>query len=280
MNTICDSSQYYTVQHPDEFEIDWKSFYDWADASTALARQSLQATLDVAYGDEPKQRLDVYAHRTPLKNCPVLVFLHGGGMVEGDRCHYGYVAKPFAEAGVVTVVASYRLAPDAQYPSQPQDIKQVVEWVFHNVRRHGGDPERICVCGHSAGAHLAAFISLDTRWTEEKSLPHDCIKSCVLISGNYDFVRFKNPSYLPGPELAREASPLHNINQPVQRALVAIGSLEDWVDVSAELVGRLRDSEVESDLLVLEEMDHDETVMTLGAESELFHRVLNLWSAA
>jgi acetyl esterase/lipase len=280
MNTTCDSSQYYTVQHPDEFEIDWKAFYDSADALTEIARKSLQTTLDVPYGGQPKQKLDVYSPRKTQGICPVLIFLHGGGMVEGDRCHYGYIAKPFAEHGVVTVVPSYRLAPDAQYPSQPQDIKHVLEWVFRNIRQHGGDPERICLCGHSAGAHLSAFVSLDTRWTKEASLPIDCIKSCVLISGNYDFVKFNNPAYLPQPEKAREASPLHNIHQPVRRVLVAIGSLEDWVDISASLVARLRDTDVEGALCVLDRMDHDDSVITLGEESELFYRVLNLLSPA
>jgi acetyl esterase/lipase len=276
MNTTCDSSQYYTVKNPEEFTINWKAFYDSADELTAAAREVLKTSLDIPYGNDPKQQLDVYGPLTVGDPAPVLIFLHGGGMVEGDRGHYGYIAKPFAERGVVTVIPSYRLAPTAKYPSQPDDIKQVVGWVFHNIREHGGDPDRISISGHSAGAHLSSFVSVDTRWMKRAGLPQDCIKSCVPISGNYDFVNFPNESYLSDQANAREASPLYNIHDPVRRMVVAIGSVEGWVDISADLVTRLRDADVDADLCVLEGMDHDDTVITLGEDSELFYRVVNL----
>src|SRR5690606_39166296 len=112
-----DSSTYYTVMHPAEFQIDWKAAYAKADEMTRRTRKQLPHQLDIAYGTDRKQKLDIYQPRNEPKDAPVLIFLHGGGNREGDRAHYGYVAGPFAKHGVVTVVASYRLQPTFPWPA-------------------------------------------------------------------------------------------------------------------------------------------------------------------
>src|ERR1700682_2918403 len=118
-----DKSPSYTVTHPADFKIDWNAFYSKAEAATDETRKALPHHLDLAYGSDPKQNLDLYLPKVKPTAAPVFVSLHGGGFREGDRRQYGYVARPFAEHGIITVIASYRLTPSAHFPDQPDDVK-------------------------------------------------------------------------------------------------------------------------------------------------------------
>jgi acetyl esterase/lipase len=119
-------------------------------------------TFDQPYGDHPRQRIDVYS--TPaLKDAPVCIYIPGGGFTGGDKRQddhfFGNVGRFFASQGVLGVTANYRLAPDFAWPSAGQDLKRVVAWVRENARRYGGDPSRITIFGHSAGAaHVASYV--------------------------------------------------------------------------------------------------------------------------
>src|SRR6185295_7965213 len=109
-----------------------------------------------------------------------------GGFERGDRRRYGWFARPYARNGIITVVPNYRLAPAHHYPDQPEDIERMLAWVYHNIEAYGGDPARIYVGGHSAGAKLSAFVGLRTDWRARLSLPADVIKGIVPVSATYD----------------------------------------------------------------------------------------------
>ncbi len=182
-----DWTQYYTVVHRSEFEIDWGKFYRTAEAKTMAVRKELRHELDVPYGKDPKQRMDLYFPVQTASNAPVLLFLHGGGFREGDRKQYGYVAEPFAKQGILTVVASYRLTSGGfKYPDQPEDAKALVTWIYGNIAKYGGNPNAIYVSGHSAGAILAADIGVDLAWMDQAKVPRPALRGIVPISGSYD----------------------------------------------------------------------------------------------
>jgi acetyl esterase/lipase len=272
-----EKSTYYTVKHADEFTIDWRAFYDKADEMTAAVRKQLIHHLDLPYGSHRKQRLDVYLPTSKSRPAPVLIFLHGGGFREGDRAHYGYVAKPFAAHGIVTVIASYRLTPEFTYPAQPDDAKQLLSWVYHNISSYGGDPGRVFISGHSAGAILAAFVGMDRRWLEEFRLPADLIKGCVPISGSYDLRSERRASYIPDPNRRPEASPILNISGSPPPCIVAVGSVETQLDTSKDFVESVREKGGDVQLMVLEGLEHDDIVIALGdEESELTDAILRL----
>jgi acetyl esterase/lipase len=130
-----DWTTYYTVVHAKDFELDWGKFYRMAEAKTMAVRKELRHELDVPYGKDPKQRMDLYFPTAKTASAPVLLFLHGGGFREGDRKQYGYVGEPFAKHGIITVVASYRLTPDFKHPAQPDDTKAIVAWIHKNIAR-------------------------------------------------------------------------------------------------------------------------------------------------
>ena len=276
-----DASTYYTVAHPEEFQLDWKSFYRRADELTADARKRLIHHLHIPYGSHPKQKLDIYLPKKTFPRAPVYLFLHGGGFREGDRGHYGYVALPLANHGIMTVVAGYRLAPDFPFPNQPRDVQHALAWVYQNIHAYGGDPGRIFIGGHSAGGNLAVFVSLRSSWFTEISLPGDLIKGCAGLSARYDFRPDPPKEYLPEPAQAGEASPLLHIETFPPRMLIAVGSSlrpeERLVASSREFAQVLEEKGCPVEMLFLEGMTHVDTALALAEEeSALFQAVLRM----
>ena len=260
-----DYRTYYTVTHASEFKINWRAFYEKAEAKTADTRKALPHTLDIQYGDDVKQRLDVYRPAKKTSGAAVFIFIHGGGFREGDRAQYGYVAGPLAARGIVTIVTSYRLTPKNHYPEQPDDIRAVLEWTYRHAKDYGADPNRIYIGGHSAGAILSAFVSVKTDWLAARLLPADLVKGCVPISGPYDLTKSGSVSeYLPDPAGRADASPLFHIDHPPPRTIVAVGSVESYVDESKALADAVRRRGTVAELIVLDGLPHDETAWALG----------------
>jgi acetyl esterase/lipase len=261
-----DKRTYYTVRHPDKFAIDWAAFYDRAEAMTDETRRLVRHHLDLSYGKNPKQRLDVYEATPRRDGAPVFIFLHGGGFREGDRRQYGYVAGPLAPNGVVTVVASYRLLPD-HYPAQAHDTEAIVAWVHANIRRFGGAPGRIYIGGHSAGAIMSTLSALKRDWVAPLRLPADVIKGVVAVSGPYDLRQATGfvADYLPDPATRAGASPLVHVAAGAPPMIVAFGTLEPpYVESSPEFVDALVRVGADARLIPLPGMQHDATALSLG----------------
>jgi arylformamidase len=261
-----DKRTYYTVQHPDQFTIDWAAFYDRAEAITDQTRRLVPHHLDLSYGAHPKQRLDVYEANPRRDGAPVFIFLHGGGFREGDRRQYGYVAGPLAPSGVVTVVPSYRLLPD-HYPAQAHDTEAIVAWVHANIHRFGGAPNRIYIGGHSAGAIMSTLAALKRDWAVQQRLPGDVIKGVVAVSGPYDLRHATGfvADYLPDPATRAGASPLLHVAAGAPPMIVAFGTLEaPYVKGSPEFVNALVRAGADARLIPLVGMQHDATALSLG----------------
>ena len=138
----------------------------------------------LAHVDHPdgKDRLDLYIPEG-VTNAPVIFSLHGGALWQGDRSEEVFVGQRFAAAGYLTVVTSYRLSPQVSHPAHVQDVAAAFAWVKRNIRQRGGDPDRIIVIGHSAGAYLAALLVADSRYLAAHKLSSSDIKGVVPVSG-------------------------------------------------------------------------------------------------
>jgi acetyl esterase/lipase len=261
-----DYTKYDTVNNPQRYGTIWAPFYRKADELTAQTRKEFPHHLDIAFGKSPKQQLDVYLPKTPVKNAPVLLFLHGGGFMEGDRAHYGYVARPYVQKGIITVVSGYRMAKrGVPYPAQSDDTKAAIVWINANIARFGGDPHTLYLSGHSVGATLAADVSFDRSWMQKAGVPHAAIKGIAAISGDYDLSPGENADYAPNAELEARASPLRHIVDPAALALVAAGTNEGNMRASSEdLAQKLKAKGIDTRLLVMEGADHKDTVLALG----------------
>jgi triacylglycerol lipase len=139
---------------------------------------------DLVYGADPRHRLDVYSPAAPVAGgAPVLVFLHGGGFIRGDKAQRAEAGHYFARHDVLTILPNYRLGPEHRWPAGAQDAAAVFEWARANVARFGGDPNRIVLAGESAGAaHVAAAV-LIARFHPAGGLP---VSGAILVSGVYN----------------------------------------------------------------------------------------------
>ena len=140
-----------------------------------------------AYGPHARQRLDLYAPRNTAAGArlPVIVWFYGGSWSSGDRGGYAFAGRALASRGFVVAVPDYRLVPEVRYPTFLEDGAAAVRWVRANVARHGGDPDRIVLAGHSAGAYNAAMLALDPRWL---GADRAAVKGLVGLAGPYDFL--------------------------------------------------------------------------------------------
>jgi len=137
------------------------------------------------------QKLDVWRPSGGIKTgLPVLVFWYGGGWVHGSRSDYAFAARAYAKAGYVVVMPDYRKVPDVRFPAFLQDGAEAVRWTRDHIEAAGGDPNRIAVAGHSAGAYTVAMLTLDERWLRAEGVDPHIIKAAVGLCGPYDFYPF------------------------------------------------------------------------------------------
>jgi len=138
---------------------------------------------NVAYGKLDRQVLDVYSPKD-AKDLPVVFWIHGGGWQAGDKTSVQLKPKLFVDGGFVFVSTNYRLLPNVDMATIVQDVAKSVRWVHDHIAEHGGDPKRLLVMGHSAGAQLAALICTDDRYLKAEGLSLAIIKGCVPVDGD------------------------------------------------------------------------------------------------
>ncbi len=149
------------------------------------AMAGMPANADIPYGTHPRQTLDLYRPAQPAAPAPVLLWVHGGGFVRGEKRapnhpFNAHVGRWAARNGMIGAVMEYRLVPDAQWPSGGEDVGLAVQWLRAHIADHGGDPDRIILMGTSAGAvHIATLLKLDGQ--------AGGAQAAVLLSGLYGF---------------------------------------------------------------------------------------------
>ncbi|AMJ63806.1 alpha/beta hydrolase [Bosea sp. PAMC 26642] len=190
------------------------------------------AARDVAYSPDPRQRLDVYVPQNVPAGAPVMMFIYGGGWNNGSKNDYGFVGHAFASRGFVTVVPDYRLVPQARFPDFVQDCAAALRWAQDNVAGHGGDPARMHLSGHSAGAYNAMMIALDRRFGARAGVRPGLINSVSGLAGPYDFLPLDDPRAVEAfgryPKLA-ETQPVNLVRPGAPRVFVATGDADTTV---------------------------------------------------
>jgi acetyl esterase/lipase len=147
-----------------------------------------RAGRNIAYGPDPRQSLDVYTPKQGAQAAPILLFFYGGSWSSGRRQDYAFAGRALASRGFVAVVADYRLYPQARYPDFLNDCAMAVRWARDHGAQYGGDPRRIVLAGHSAGAYNAVMLALDGAFLSAAGVEPGAIRAVAGLSGPYYFL--------------------------------------------------------------------------------------------
>ncbi|WP_395609332.1 alpha/beta hydrolase [Pseudomonas sp. B22129] len=186
-------------------------------------------TSAIAYGDDPRQKLDVYRPVPAVSNAPVVVFFYGGSWNSGSREDYGFVGEALASRGIVVVIADYRLYPQVRYPAFLQDGAKVVAWAHEHIADYGADPVQMYVMGHSSGAYNASMLALDSRWLNAVGLSPSIFKGWIGLAGPYDFLPIENRDVRPVfffPDSPPDSQPINHVSASAPPSLL-IASKDD-----------------------------------------------------
>jgi acetyl esterase/lipase len=199
----------------------------------ALApKAGITETHDIRYGPGDRHELDIYA---PAERsvAPVVVFIYGGGWTNGDKSQYRFLAAALAARGYLTVVPDYRLFPEVRFPVFLQDNSAAVAWTKANIAGYGGDPRRMFLMGHSAGAYNVAMLTLDKQWLRADGLdPNRDIAGTIALAGPFDFLPLHDPElediFAPAGDL-RLSQPITFANGNAPPMLQATGTADTTV---------------------------------------------------
>lgn len=201
-------------------------FRHYAERS-AHARASLRCSLDLPFGPTLDETLDIFPAERP--GAPVFVFLHCGYWRAFSSKDFSCVALGLQSLGITAVVVNYALCPKVGIDEITRQARAALAWVVRNIERHGGDPSRIAIGGHSAGGHLVAMC-LQTAWVEEYGLPRDPFAAAMLVSGLYDLrplrYSYLQPMIQLDERLVQRFSPLFAVRPCATPALVTWGGAE------------------------------------------------------
>ncbi len=144
--------------------------------------------IDVPFSNHSDVMLDLYGQPEGA-GYPVLIFVHGGGWSSYDKELFTPVAMQLLPQKMVVVIPDYTLYPEATYQQMAREVADATAWVLENIAAHGGDPQRVYLSGHSAGAHLSGLVSYDPRWLADTGHSTDDIRGYIGLSGVYDTAR-------------------------------------------------------------------------------------------
>jgi acetyl esterase/lipase len=238
-------------------------------ANVPAAFGSYTRHANLAYGSDPQHRLDVYV---PDKAAgvprPVVLFWHGGRWSFGDKSDYRFVGAALAEAGYVAVVANYRHYPQVKMPGFMDDAAQAALWTAAHAHEFGAAQERLYLMGHSAGAHLAALVTLNPGYFAATGQPAPRIAGVIGLSGPYDFLPLLEADVqdmFGPPPLYPQSQPINFVRADAPPMLLVHGLVDDTVRPknSRNLAGALSALNAPVTLKLYPKLSHTDTVAAL-----------------
>ncbi len=225
---------------------------------------------NLAYGDLPQQRLDVYVPDKPQSDSlPIVVFWHGGRWESGDKRDYRFVGAALAGLGYVAVLPDYRHYPEVKIEGFMQDAARAASWAVRHAAHYHADPERLYVMGHSSGAHMAALLALDPRYFTAVGAPIPAIAGVIGLSGPYDFLPLEDPDLqdmFGPPDRYVESQPIHFVHADAPPMLLICGEADREVlpKNTRNLAAALRAAGDRVTLILYPKLGHADTVAALS----------------
>ncbi|GAB0119668.1 alpha/beta hydrolase [Acidisoma sp. 7E03] len=226
-----------------------------------LAPGDFVVTRSLAYAPGDRGRLDLYAPKK-AHDAPVVVFFYGGSWQWGSKAMYRFVGAALAARGVVTIIPDYRVYPEVRFPEFLRDGAAAVAWAHDHAAAYGGDPSRLVLMGHSAGAYIAAMLALNPAWLAPHGLsPAHDIAGFVGLAGPYDFLPLTDPTlktiFGPPATLAR-TQPITFVTPHAPPAFLAAGRGDQTVDPgnTTRLAARLTQAGDQVEVRLYPGLDH------------------------
>ena len=232
---------------------------------------SARSIESIGYGPDQRHSLSIYRPDKGARQAPVIVFFYGGNWVSGERDDYEFVGRSLAARGFVVVIPDYRLYPQASYPAFLDDSARAVAWTSRRIAAYGGDPKRIFVMGHSAGAYNAAMVALDARWLRRQGSGPAILRGWIGLAGPYDFLPIQNETTRPVfhyPDTPRDSQPIAHVSALAPPALLIAARNDKTVDPvrnSGAMADRLRSVGVPVREVVYDHVNHLTLVATLSS---------------
>lgn len=223
---------------------------------------------DQAYGTHPRQKLDIYRPAKAEGPVPTVVFFYGGSWKRGNRADYAFAGQALANQGFVVAVADYRTYPEIKFPTFVDDAAQAVAWMHKNAEKFGGKAEDIHLIGHSAGAHIAAFLALDRSYLKNAGTDRSILGRWAGLAGPYAFypseVRSVRDIFSDTPE--DQARPVMFADADTPQALLLHGADDTTVlpKNSIQLAKALRNVGVKADTFLYDGVGHAPLVLSLS----------------
>ncbi len=198
---------------------------NWVSAEPAHDRT------EIAYGAHPRQRLDLYRPKDLAGRAPTVVFFYGGGWEGGAKDDYRFAALALVEQGYVVAVPDYRVYPEVPFPAFLEDSAKAVAWVRANAGTQGGDPDRLFLAGHSAGAYNAVMLALDAGYLGREGVSPASLSGVVGLAGPYDFLPLTSKTLeaiFAAPDPAR-TQPITFARKDAPPMLLATGDMDTTV---------------------------------------------------
>ncbi len=225
---------------------------------------------DATYGPGRRQKLDLYAPRAAAGGgLPIVMFIYGGSWRYGDKSDYNFMGAAFAAQGFLTAIPNYRLVPNVRFPSFIEDCAAAVRWLQDNAAAHGGDPRRIVLVGHSAGAYNAMMLALDARYLQGAGVAPEAVRGAVGLAGPYAFlpldVSATQNAFGQAPDL-QTTQPVHFARADAPPLLLLWGADDTTVGPrnieSLERAMRAAGGSVEAK--IYQDIDHIEIMLALS----------------
>jgi acetyl esterase/lipase len=228
-------------------------------------------TTNLAYGDQPRQRLDVYRPHNAAAGAPVVIFFYGGYWQYGEKNDYRFVADALTSRGFVAVLPDYRLYPVVKFPAFVEDGAAALRWTHDNIERFGGDPQRVYLMGHSAGAHIATLLTLDPHYLKDAGLAPDAIRATAGLAGPYDCRPGKMSRGVFGMTASDTKAdpriePIHFADNRGAPLLLLHGARDETVEAgnSSRLADRIEQSSGDARAILYPKLSHKTIVLALA----------------
>jgi acetyl esterase/lipase len=196
-----------------------------------VPRSGYHVVRDLPYGTDPRQRLDIYVPDGLAAKAPVILFFYGGFWQSGSKDLYLAFGQAFASAGIVVAIADYRLYPQVRYPEFVRDGAGAFTYIQTHAAQYGGDPARIFVAGHSAGAYIAVMLAADPGWLRDARADPARVAGVIGISGPYNFLPLRDENLIAifGGKNQPETQPIAHIDGKRPPMLLATGTADTTV---------------------------------------------------